>query len=506
MTKSGHSVATIVACVIALALPALSLIPLGSLWLWQHGLLLHWAIGAALAVGAAVLTERWFLRRIGVESSGPVRSGSEPEPAPDPGWSPAEEIAWKDVQIIAGGVDSAKLTSRDEVLTLGLDTISAVARRLHPEVADPVWRFTVPEAFGIIEQVSRRLGQFTRTSIPLSDRMTVAQMLALYRWRGAVGVADRAYDIWRLVRLVNPMTAATQEVRERLSRQMFAWGQAHVTERLARAYVNEVGRAAIDLYGGRLRIAGENTLPSIAAPDVSSMAASVEEPLRILVAGQPGASKSSFIVALSSIVENSADFRSAIAVKPAAHQKDGLPPMVLIDSAGLEGKHESSDTLLAEALDADLILWVVAARRTERSSDRRALAAIRDRFAKLPTRRAPPILIVVARVDLQSLIAQSTSAIGPASLPKADSTSAAIVGIAEDLSVPPAHVVPVDVSAAANADLDALRERILLELPAAARAQTGRRIAASASNRNWRRTWKQAFQAGRVIAGAFRKK
>lgn len=259
MSKSGHSIATIIALVIALALPALSLIPLGSLWLWQHGLLLHWAIGAATVVGSAVLAERWFLRRIGVAGNGPVKSTAEA--APDSGWSAAEEIAWKDVQTIAASVDSSRLTSRDAVLTLGIETISAVARRLHPEVADPVWRFTVPEAFGIIEQVSRRLGTFTRTSIPFSDRMTVAQMLALYRWRGAVGVAERAYDIWRLVRIVNPMTAATQEVRERLSRQMLAWGHAHVTESLARAYVNEVGRAAIDLYGGRLRVAGEDTLP-----------------------------------------------------------------------------------------------------------------------------------------------------------------------------------------------------------------------------------------------------
>lgn len=258
MTKSSHSIATVIVLVIALAMPALSLIPLGSLWLWQKGLLLHWAFGAVIFVGGAVLGERWILRRNGFVRNDHVRPTGDT--APDTGWSSAEALAWKDVQEIAASVDGGKLTSRDAVLTLGVDTISAVARRLHPEVADPVWRFTATEAFGLIEQVSRRLGTFTQTSIPFSDRMTVAQMLALYRWRGAVGIAERAYDIWRLVRLVNPVTAATQEVRERLSRQMFAWGQAHVAERLARAYVNEVGRAAIDLYGGRLRIAPEDGL------------------------------------------------------------------------------------------------------------------------------------------------------------------------------------------------------------------------------------------------------
>ena len=53
---------------------------------------------------------------------------------------------------------------------------------------------------------------------------------------------------------LNPISAATQELRERFTRQIYDMGREHLARRLARAFVKEVGRAAIDLYGGNLRI------------------------------------------------------------------------------------------------------------------------------------------------------------------------------------------------------------------------------------------------------------
>ena len=45
-----------------LILPAATLIPFGSLWLWQHGYLWHWA-GAAFLIALAVLGLEWWLLR-----------------------------------------------------------------------------------------------------------------------------------------------------------------------------------------------------------------------------------------------------------------------------------------------------------------------------------------------------------------------------------------------------------------------------------------------------------
>ena len=237
-----------------LVLPSLTLIPLGSLWLWERGLILYWASLTALLVALAAFVQRRLLRE-------PVQRNANVDAATDDGltadiaaWTPLETLAWHDVVALAGRVDPGRVTSQDDALALGLETIEAVAHRLHPEVRQPVWQFTVPEAFAMLERVSRRLGSFVDEHVPLSDRLTVAQALALYRWRGALGVAEKAYDIWRVVRLANPVAAATNEARERLSKHLLQWGREHFTRQLAEAYVKEVGRAAIDLYGGRMGV------------------------------------------------------------------------------------------------------------------------------------------------------------------------------------------------------------------------------------------------------------
>ncbi len=140
------------------------------------------------------------------------------------------------------------------MVNLGLETIEVVAKRLHPERADPLLQFTVPEALAVIEQASGGLRDFVTSSFPLGDRVTVAQLMWLYRWRGAIGLVEKGYDLWRIVRLLNPVSAVTQELRERFTRQIYDAGREHLARRLARAFVREVGRAAIDLYGGSLRV------------------------------------------------------------------------------------------------------------------------------------------------------------------------------------------------------------------------------------------------------------
>ncbi|WP_411020725.1 hypothetical protein, partial [Salmonella sp. s23851] len=92
---------------------------------------------------------------------------------------------------------------------------------------------------------SRRLRLLVLERVPFGDRLTVAQALALYRRRGLIDTAERAYDVWRVIRMVNPATAAANEAREQLSRAMMQWGRDAIARRLMQAYVSEIGRAAI---------------------------------------------------------------------------------------------------------------------------------------------------------------------------------------------------------------------------------------------------------------------
>ena len=46
--------------ILALVLPAFSLIPLGSLWLWERGYLLYWIVAALALSAISYLVQVWF--------------------------------------------------------------------------------------------------------------------------------------------------------------------------------------------------------------------------------------------------------------------------------------------------------------------------------------------------------------------------------------------------------------------------------------------------------------
>lgn len=238
---------------LALLLPLLSLAALGMLWLWQGGYVLYWALAACSIALVTYGIERWVIGDdapvIGADST------LDPDNVADPIWSVREAAAWNSIVELSNQVRPLELTSRDDMFDLGVRAVETVARNMHPGEEHALWKFTLPEAFSLVERVSSQLSVFVSDSIPLGDRMTVGQFLKIYRWRSAITVAEHAYDIWRIIRLMNPAAAATQEIREQLTRRAYDWGREELARRLAQAYVREIGRAAIDLYSGRMRSA-----------------------------------------------------------------------------------------------------------------------------------------------------------------------------------------------------------------------------------------------------------
>ena len=233
---------------LAMFLPVLSLVPIGSLWLWQHGLLLYWVAGALLATATIYILEARLLpparaKNVADPNEGASRSGETQK----------ELAARMAVDRMAASLEPAQIKSRADITALAVRTIESVASEMHPGEKMPVWNFTIPEILLLTEQVSARLRPLVIDTLPLGEQLTVGQALRLYEWRSAVGYAERAYDIWRILRIVNPIAAVTQEARERITKQIVTSVRDDLTKRVLRLFVTEVGTAAIDLYGGRLR-------------------------------------------------------------------------------------------------------------------------------------------------------------------------------------------------------------------------------------------------------------
>jgi uncharacterized protein len=364
----------------ALLLPTLSLVPLGGLYLYQNGWLLYWALAALATAATGFALERVWMtsgeRRL-------ARLKADDERRRREGHLTLSDRAWGDVRSIASKVDPETLTSTEAVLQLGQRTIEVVARRMHPESQDAMWQFTLPEALIIAERVSSRLGLFVETQIPLGDRLTVAQLLAVYRWRGMVGVAERAYDVWRVLRLANPTTAMTHEAREQLSRALLNWSKERVGRRIAEAYVEEVGRAAIDLYGGRLR-------PHAETKAVAGLGEESRAPraLRAMVTGSAPARMDTM-----SAVTTVADQET---------EREGKPRILftLNEAIGVDGVGRRQ--FLRGAGRCDVILWCIDREHGVTAGDTAAADALKRAVAAEKIEHPPGVVVVAVQSEGES--------------------------------------------------------------------------------------------------------
>jgi hypothetical protein len=484
---------------LALLLPMLSLLPLGWLWLWERGWALYW-VAAAFSLSTIAFSVQWIALRRTLREV-PEQIEVVDSVAPDPSWTMREQAAWTAVEAIAANVKPLELSDRDRFLNLGLRTIEAVARQIHPQDSNPLWRFTIPEALALVERVSGDLKPFVIENIPLGDQLTVGQVLKIYGWRSAIGMAEKAYDIWRLIRLVNPVTAAAQEAREQITKHLYANVRDQLARQLARAYVREVGRAAIDLYGGRLRVSETALATHVSASTLRDrgQATGRAEPLRILVAGQAGAGKSSLVNALSREVRavvdapgGTRDFQSFEV------ELEGLAGSMVIDSPRVGAGAKEQKAFAAKAHDSDLIVWALAANRDDARVDLAAITAIRSYFTERPHRRMPPVVVALTHVD--NLTARPP---GPDGI--VDLEDPAIVEVvrevAEGLGVPKNDVVPISLAAhRVPFNIERLSSRIAARVPEARQAQLLRLMEDAAPRWSVRRLLGQAGNAAKSAA------
>ena len=368
----------------ALALPVTVAALLGFLWMFERGYFL-WFVIASISFSGAVALARRFARRYRRRHATRAEAEADAPPPldgvlPDPDWGTREREAFHAAQALIRRRTAERL-SWDELQDLAREVVECIASRAGGK-SKQVLDFTLPEALLLVEQVASRFRGDLRDAVPFSDSIRLRTLVWLWRHRGqAQSWAQAGHGLWRIVRVVkNPPVGIMQEIDSLLagghsgeiSAEALALGQSILLE--------EVAKAAVDLYSGRLRFSDAELLRiQLAEGDLDRARLAAEDtPLRIAVAGQVSAGKSTLINALLDHERAETDAAPSTEAATAYPIEIGGSACLLLDLPGLDGSASATEAVLAELESADMVLWVLRADRPARAPGRNAPRRTRD--------------------------------------------------------------------------------------------------------------------------------
>ena len=480
-----------------LVIPPLLLVPLGAVWLIERG---GMSAFLALGLGCAVIAGLLMLYRRRAPPAQPAGAAETPSD-----WPARERAAFAKVERFAAAAPPLSFLSQAEALDLAHRTVDLVARHYRPDDASPMTTFTMPEALLSVESVAGRLRRGLLQAVPLSDRLTVSQMLwlaASLEKAGRLGeTAQRIYNLYRIARpVINPAGSVMAEVRGLIQNELLTSAKASLKSRLTRLFILEVGRAAVELYSGRMRLDPAELFKASgpAGRDGEAKLATPPAPLRLLLAGQANAGKSSLVNALARDIvahvtplPGPAGFACFEAVDAAGQS------CILVDAPGLSTAPDKIEVLVAEAVTADAVLWTVSALQAARDADVGGLRAFGSAFERRSDLNRPPLLCVVTHIDQLRPFTEWDPPydVADPTNPKARSIREAMNAIADDLGIPLGSVIPVSLAPDREAyNVDVLRLRISEALPAARHAQLSRAYAGDHRGGWWK-------EVGRLYQG-----
>jgi len=375
-------------------------------------------------------------------------------------------------------------------------TIDTVARRFHPDAADPMREATVGQCFEIAERLLHDVRTEWIELLPLVGDLPLrtARQLQIFAarlpfLRQVLGWVAR---VWRAGRfLMNPTAAVPYEI----DLAAHGWPAARLADEsrrlIAAEFVRRLGRYAIDAFSGR-GLAGLDAAAGIEA----------SKPIRVLVVGPRKSGKSSLVNTLVGLEIARVDVAAGPADPvEAALARDDLSGIVLIDTAGFGGADDAAARRrLDEATrDVDLVLAVTSAVRAARDEERQILAALRRRFEGSPTRAVPQVVVAVTHVDRVRPAGewQPPYDVATGDSSKERNVRDACDTVAADLGVDPRLVVPVCLAEglAWNVD-DGLVAALVAVLPEAGRARACRWLERRLGSGGWSRV---GARLGRLV-------
>ncbi len=480
---------------LSLSLPTLGLIVLGSLWLWQHGLVWLWLIFILLISISLALGYRQLQQN--AEYQPPWIA----QPPPDY-WLDREHQAYAAVEQLAQNFRQRDFDIADGRAwwQLTLEVMTAVAHRFHPDRPNSVLELRVPDLLKVIELLARDLRQLTNDYVFFSHQLTVND---LRRGKQLVDQGQFLFNLYRYGRfIINPAGSLAAEAQGLLLRQSTDAGVKELKAWLLDAAVKKVGFYAVELYSGRLPLDDGET--SIAITNHShrdlatAQAADVRtEPLRLLVAGAVGVGKSTLINHLfGEPLVPTGIAAMTTAITPYPFSRDGAEVALLFDSPGYGGNQHLVTELIALAPTLDGIILVIAAHRADRDADRQLVAA-------LQALQPPPLLLVaLTHVDRLKPMRewQPPYNVQTPDSPKAHSIRNAMDHLATALDLPVDQIVPVCLAPETPDDVTtSLLPSLYARFDQGRRRRLLRCLDAKRRQQQWSHLWTQAHNTGRFL-------
>jgi predicted GTPase len=317
-------------------------------------------------------------------------------------WSQHEINIWNDCrrhsrQLLATEREWSEL---DQV---SLNVFSTVATAFNKKMLD----FTIIEALQLVEEVSKRYKKVLKQEVPLTELITLSYIKSGYRFYDKY--EQTGIKLWNVLSQANHIKNAfinqpklvidliNQQLRSTITTGVLSSMQHQAKV----ALLDEITSVAIDLYSGRFSFEEvELKESSIATNDNKRIAAELE-PIRIVMAGQLSAGKSSIINMLNEQLVAEVDVLPSTDTTTVYEAKLDESVIRLVDLKGLDGSDETEDNMLLEMTHADLVIWVLKANQPARDLDKKLKAKFDSYYAnsKNISRKKPKIICVVNQVD-----------------------------------------------------------------------------------------------------------
>lgn len=474
-------------------LPPMALMIVGLVWILHS----DWVYPSLFAMTMAGFAVAWLGHSIRGKNK-KLEAAMQPVDSP---WAPTEVQAWQRVQTLATEVQSCPPQTLSEVQELADRVVQMVAKQLHGE-SDFAWaRFTLPEILHAVQQASENLRESVRTRVPGAESITVADVMVIrnfyLRHESKLKVA---YSLWRIKRfLVAPQVALYQELKGYATGKGFDSGSSIMRGWMARLLTEELGRSAINLYSGRFRLTSAEANQSLiesAPPPVAPV------PIRILIAGQINAGKSSLTNALLGSVKSPvSELPTPGGVREFRIDPKGGLNLVVLDTPGLTSVGGNKQLLLHACANADLMVWVAQANNPARAVDVAVLAEIRLWFKSRPQIKPPPMVLAVTHIDKLSPSKEWSPPydIVGASSPKANNIRQALEQVSQTLGFGETPAIPLALRPEHDPyNLEALWATIAVTLNNAQLTALDRELKQGAGF-NLSKTFDQCRQGGRFL-------